>query len=148
MMSPISLLGRIWTTSGARLRASSTGPERCQARRSFITGRDLTSPTGSLVRIAAAVRVSTPSLTNIRSRCFSTVRGDVPSVSAISRFLLPMLNQPSTSHSRAVRRIVTPEPAGSPALGWRLFRPASAGNRSGFVRIDRIGCEYSFRSNS
>lgn len=42
---------------------------------------------------AAAVRVSTPSLANTRSRCFFTVAGLAPRMSAMSRLILPLTTQ-------------------------------------------------------
>src|SRR3954452_15368807 len=52
---------------------------------------------------AAAVRFSTPSLESICSRCLSTVRGLKPKICAMSRLVLPLLSQASTSPSRVVR---------------------------------------------
>ncbi len=51
---------------------------------------------------AAAVRVSTPSLRKIRSRCFAIVAGRVPRISAVSRLVFPRAIHTSTSVSRPV----------------------------------------------
>jgi hypothetical protein len=64
--------------------------QRCNCRMRFIA------------MPAAAVRVSTPSLAKIRSRCFFTVAGLEPRMSAMSRLILPLTTQYSTSASRAV----------------------------------------------
>ena len=42
---------------------------------------------------AAAVRVSTPSFTNTRSRCFFTVMGLLPRMSPMSLLVLPLTTQ-------------------------------------------------------
>ena len=51
---------------------------------------------------AAAVRVSTPSFTYTRSRCFLAVAGLLPRISPMSLLVLPLTTQYSTSASRAV----------------------------------------------
>ena len=59
-------------------------------------------------RIAAAVRVSTPSLAYTCCRCLCTVRGLMPRISAMSRSVLPAATHRSTSPSRGVSGALAP----------------------------------------
>lgn len=55
--------------------------------------RGCSSGTRLIAIAAAAVRVSTPSLAWMRSRCFFTVAGLAPRMSPMSRLILPLTTQ-------------------------------------------------------
>ncbi|AVS92760.1 hypothetical protein C8246_14215 [Paracidovorax avenae] len=59
------------------------------------------------------MRVSTPSFSKMCSRCLFTVRGLMPRMSAMSRLVLPLAIQDSTSVSRGVRSTRGRRAAGS-----------------------------------